>query len=59
MRAKGADGFATPFTVPASALQIWDASSSSWITGSGAYAFSVGGSSASLPLSATYTINGE
>jgi beta-glucosidase-like glycosyl hydrolase len=46
------------FTVPASAFQIWDDSSSSWITDSGAYKIAVGDSSASLPLSATYTIGG-
>ena len=37
------------FTVPASAFQIWDDSSSSWITDSGACTISVGDSSASLP----------
>jgi len=46
------------FTVPASAFAVWNDSSSAWTTVGGTYTVRVGDSSASLPLSASYTISG-
>ena len=46
-------------TIPAYILQIYDTHSGRMLTESGVYRFFAGGSSAELPLSAEYAVNGE